>query len=221
MAVHPADAEIRALSRRRFLKTALLVSAAGAVAIGGTLAVLSRSGKDALKKPAEFIALTDSEYQLFSAVAAACLPDSANTQKLLPWTQLPILKNIDHLVAGVPAHARGDVTAAFQLLDHAPIVSGWHGKRFVDLDVTAAREFLTAWNQGGDIQRAVSNLVRKLAYVAYWREAAAWSAIDYDGPVMARWGLQRYGNAPLPSRVVRESFPDGALSPAAVSGEGV
>lgn len=200
MAVHPADAEIRALSRRGFLKTTLMVSAAGAVVLGGTFAFLSRSPKDGAPKPEGIRAMSDSEYQLFHAVCMACLPGADNSQGLLPWQQLPVLQNIDHLIAGIPAHARGDVTNAFKLLDHAPIVSGWHGKRFVDLDVAAAREFLDAWNHGGEIARAVSNLVRKLAYIGYWREAATWPAIDYDGPVMAKWGLQRLGNAPLPVR---------------------
>jgi len=198
MAQHPADAEIRALSRRRFLKTALFVSAAGAVAMGGTLALLSRSPTDGQRKPAGIVAMSDSEYALFAAVCVASLPGEDNAHGLVPWTHVPVLQNIDHLVAGIPPHARGDVTAAFALFDHAPIVSGWHGKRFVDLDVASAREFLDAWNHGGEIQRAVSNLVRKLAYIAYWREAVTWPAIQYDGPVMARWGLVRYGNAPMP-----------------------
>lgn len=198
MAQHPADAEIRALSRRRFLKTGLLVTAAGAVALGGTLARLSRSPSDGKTRPDGIIAMSDSEYALFHAVCVASLPAEGNAHGLVPWSGLPVLKNIDHLIAGIPPYARGDVTAAFALFDHAPIVSGWHGKRFVDLDVASAREFLDAWNHGGEIQRAVSNLVRKLAYIAYWREAATWPAIQYDGPVMEKWGLARYGNAPMP-----------------------
>lgn len=213
MAQHPADAEIRALSRRRFLKTGLLVAAAGAVALGGTLAVLSRSPVDGQKKPDGILAMTDSEYALFKAVCVASLPGEGNEHGLLPWTRVPVLANIDHLIAGIPPHARGDVTAAFRLFDHAPIISGWHGKRFVDLDVVSAREFLDAWNHGGEIPRAVSNLVRKLAYIAYWREAATWPAIQFDGPVMEKWGLARYGNAPLPAAA--------AATPAAAGTGGV
>ena len=192
-------AHMRAWSRRSFLKNTFKVAALGVVALSGLLALRTRSNKDALQKPAAITAMSDSEYQLFLAVAAACLPADDNEQELLSWTQLPILENIDHLLAGIPAHARADVTTAFQLFDHGAIVSGWHGKRFVDLDVAAARTYLDEWNHGGDIQRAISNLVRKLAYIAYWREEKTWPAIDYDGPVMAKWGLERYGNAPLPA----------------------
>ncbi len=198
MAAHPAAAEIKALSRRRFLKTALAVSAAGVAVLGGTFAFLARSPKDDLKKPADIVALTDSEYQLFAAVCGAALPLEGNAQGLTPWTQLPVLKNIDHLIANVPAHARGDVTKAFQLLDYAPIVSGLYGKRFVDLSLDDAREFLGNWGNGNSLQRAVSNLVRRLAYISYWRESATWAPVEFDGPVMEKWGLVRYGNAPLP-----------------------
>jgi len=208
--LHPADphlqaelkAHMQAYSRRRFLRGSLKLLAVGAVALGGVLALRTRSEKDALEKPADIKALGNSEYQLFLAVCAACLPNEGNAQNLLPWMQLPVLKNIDHLVAGIPAYARGDVATALQLFDHGAILSGWHGKRFVDLDVGAARAYLDAWNHGGEIQRAISNLVRKLAYIAYWREAATWPAIDYDGPVLVKWGLERYGNAPLPGAAV-------------------
>lgn len=197
-APHPAAPEIRALSRRRFLKTALVVSAAGAAVLGGTFAFLARSPKDKLPKPAGIQALSDSEYHLFAAVCAVSLPGEGNAQGLVPWTQLPVLANIDRLIAGVPAHARGDVTKAFGLFDNAAIVSGWHGKRFVDLPPAEALAYLAAWGEGNKIQRAISNLVRKVAYISYWREAGTWPAIGFDGPVLEKWGLERYGNAPLP-----------------------
>lgn len=200
MPTHPAAPEIRAvanLSRRRLLKTGLLVSAAGVAVLGGTFAFLARSPKDGQPKPAALKALSDREYHLFVAVCAASLPAEGNAEGLLPWTQLPLLANIDHLIAGVPAHARGDVGTAFSLLDYSTVLS--HGKRFADLPVADARAVLTDWNQGGDIKRAVSNLMRKLAYVGYWREGATWSAIEFDGPVMQKWGLTKLGNAPLPA----------------------
>lgn len=166
--------------------------------LGGTFAFLARSPKDELKRPTGIAALTDSEYQLFVAVCSSALPREGNAQGLTPWTQLPVLKNIDHLVAGVPPHARADVGKAFLLLDHAPILAGFHGKRFVDLPLDDARAFLRDWSQGNSLQRAVSNLARRLAYISYWREPGSWAAVEFDGPVMGKWGLLRYGNAPLP-----------------------
>lgn len=199
MAAHPATPEIRALSRRRFLKTALAVSAAGVAVLGGTLAWLSRSPTDGQPRPEGITALTDSEYHLFAAVCAACLPAEGNAGGLVPWTGLPVMRNLDRLVAGVPPEARGDVSKALFLLDHAAIVSGWHGRRLVDLPVAEARAYLQAWSDGGPAQRAVTNLVRRLAYVAYWEVPDTWGAIGYDGPVTVKWGLERYGNAPLPA----------------------
>ncbi|MFZ5722803.1 MAG: twin-arginine translocation signal domain-containing protein [Pseudomonadota bacterium] len=199
MSRHPAEPEVRALGRRRFLKAALWAAAAGAVALGGGFAWLSRSRKDAQPKPDGIGALDDAEYHLFAAVAAASLPAPGNAAGLLPWNALPILANVDHLIAGVPTHARGDVAAALKLLDYSTVPT--HGRRFVDLSVDEARAVLLAWNRGGEVKRAVSNLVRKLVYVAYWRESATWSAIDFDGPVTVKWGLPKLGNAPLPGVV--------------------
>ena len=198
MPAHPASAELRALSRRRFLKYALAGTAAAAAALGGTLAFLARSPKDVQPAPAGLVALTAAEYHLFQAVAAACLPGEGNAEGLLPWTALPLAANVDHLVAAIPPHARGDVAKALQLLDHAAIVSGGHGKRLVDLDTATARAYLQRWSDGNSLQRAVANLARRLVYVAYWREEATWAPIGFDGPVTVKWGLQRYGNAPLP-----------------------
>lgn len=197
MPAHPAENEIRALSRRRFLKTGLLVAAGGVAVLGGTFAFLARSPKDAQPKPDHIRALADNEYHLFVAVCAASLPREGNAEGLLPWTQLPLLKHIDELIAGVPAHARGDVAAALKLLDYSTVLT--HGKRFADLEADAAQGVLREWNAGGEIKRAVSNLVRKLSYISYWRESATWPAIDYEGPVAVKWGLERIGNAPLPA----------------------
>lgn len=197
MPVHPAEPELRALSRRRFLKTGLLVAGGAVAVLGGTFAWLSRSPKDAQPKPAGIPALTDAEYHLFAAVAAASLPARGNPQGLLDWTALPVLANVGHMIAGVPAHARGDVGAALKLLDYSTVLT--HGRRFADLSADDARAVLADWNRAGEMKRAVSNLVRKLVYVAYWRESATWSAIEFDGPVTAKWGLEKLGNAPLPA----------------------
>jgi len=201
MTAHPADAEIRALSRRRFLKYGLVTGAATVTVLGGAFALLARSPKDDQPKPANIVALSSSEYHLFNAVCAASLPAAGNAQGLAGWETLPVLANIDALVASVPAYARGDVATALKLLDLAPITA--HGKRFTDLSVADAQDVLRHWNAGGEIRRAISNLVRKLAYVAYWQEGTTWPAVEFDGPVMQKWGLVRLGNTPLPARYAR------------------
>lgn len=206
---HPAEAEIRALSRRRFLKYGLIATAGTVAALGGTFAFLARSPKDGEPIQPGIRALSASEYHLLAAVCAASLPGEDNVQGLVPWNTLPVLANLDALIAGVPAHARGDVAGAFKLIDHAPVLG--YGKRFADLTAVQAREVLQAWNEGGEIRRAVSNLVRRLAYVAYWQDSATWSAVGFDGPVVEKWGLVRSGNTPMPARYRRGQ--DATVSP--------
>lgn len=195
----PAEEALAPVTRRRFLRWTLLGAAAGTALLGGGLALLARSPRDAEPLPAGIRALSAAEYQLFRAVCAANLPGEGNAHGLMPWTRLPVLENIDRMIGAVPEYLRGDVSAALALIDHLPILDGWHGKRFVDLDLATAQGYLRACGEGGEIARAVSGLVRRLAFVAYWEEPATWPGVGYDGPVSERWGLPRLGNAPLPA----------------------
>lgn len=194
-----AEQAMAPVSRRRFLRWTLLGAAAGATLLGGGLALLARSPRDAEPLPAGITSLTSSEYRLFHAVCVANLPDEHNARGLTAWVSLPVLQNIDGLIADAPTHLRGDISAALALLDHLPILDGFHGRRFVDLEPDVARAYLRACGNGGEIARAISNLARRLAFVAYWQEPATWPPVGYDGPVSARWGLPRLGNAPMPA----------------------
>ncbi len=108
---------------------------------------------------------------------------------LRPVAEVPVLAHIDAMMALLPKALRQDVATGLTLFDHAALVSGLHGKRFVDLESDAARDYFDAWSRGNSIQRALATLVKKFVYVAYWRDPATWPAIEFDGPVSDRWGL--------------------------------
>jgi len=185
------------VSRRRVLRWALYGGAAVMVGAGAAFSLLRRSPRDQMAVPESLEALSASEYHLFERATAVLLPLASTP--LTPLSAVPVIAHIDAMMALLPAGLRQDVTAGLALFDHAALVSGWHGKRFVDLGDAEALAYFDAWSRGNSIQRALATLVKKFVYVAYWRDPATWPPIEFDGPVSDRWGLVSLGNAPLPS----------------------
>lgn len=196
-AEHPAAA-LASLPRRRFLRWTLWSGAAVVAVGGGALAVLRRSPLDDTPVPAAIKHLSASEYVLFQRACEVLLPVTG-TNLPVPEKQVPVVAHIDAMMALLDAPLRKDVAAGLTLFDNAALVSGWHGKRFVDLDVDTARQYFDRWSQGGEIQRALASLVKRFVYVGYWRDPQTWPAVQFDGPVSERWGLESLGNAPLPA----------------------
>lgn len=194
---HPAQA-LATLSRRRLLRWTLYGGAAVSVGAAGMLTVLRRSPVDQQSVPATLKSLSAGEYHLFERSLPVLLPLAGTA--LRPVGDVPVLAHIDAMMALLPKALRQDVATGLTLFDHAALVSGWHGKRFVDLDDDAAREYFDSWSRGNGIQRALAMLVKKFVYVAYWRDPATWPAIEFDGPVSDRWGLPSLGNTPMPAR---------------------
>lgn len=198
-----ATEPMRRLGRRPFLRGLLWGGAAAAAVAGGTFAVLRRSPVDKAPVPGWVQHLRDNEYHLFERMIPVLLPVQGTS--LTPPEQLPVMKNIDHLVGLLPAHLRGDVAKGLVLFDNAAVVSGWHGMRLVDLDVQTARGYFDAWSRGNTIQKALQGLVKQIVYTSYWREPATWPPVEYEGPVSEQWGLAYLGNAPLPAEDGEES----------------
>lgn len=188
-------APLERLTRRRFLRWTLLGGAGVLAAGGGAFALLRRSPVDDLPLPAGIHHLSASEYQLFRRAVAVLLPAA---EPLPAPASLPVLPTIDHLVGLLAAPVRRDLRAGLAVFDHAALVSGWHGRRFVDLDDAAARAYFDAWAAGNMLQRALSATVKKLVYAAYWSQPQTWAPLEFDGPVSDRWGLVARGNAPMP-----------------------
>lgn len=191
-----AAAPVVSLGRRRFLRHALFGSAAVLAAAGGSFAWLRRSPRDQQPLPDTIRHLSSSEYHLLQRATQVLLPVAGTS--LAPLSQVPVIANIDHMMGLLPAHIRKQVAMGLTLFDNAAVVAGWHGRRFVDLDDATAVDYFDRWAGGNSIQRALSMLLKRFVYIAYWRDPVTWPAVEFDGPVSEKWGLAYLGNAPLP-----------------------
>ncbi|WP_223422494.1 twin-arginine translocation signal domain-containing protein [Alcanivorax limicola] len=195
-AARQVTAPLAAVTRRRFMKGVLLGSAGLAVAAGGTFAVLRRSPVDQQPVPEGIRHLSQSEYHLFRRAIDVLLPLAGSA--LTPVAEVPVLANIDAMIGTLPAHIRKDVASGLMLFDNAAVVSGWHGRRFVDLDDADAVAYFDRWSRGSVIQRTMNTVIKQFVYVSYWRDPKTWPPVEFDGPVSDRWGIAYLGNAPLP-----------------------
>lgn len=192
---HPVAA-LAPVSRRRFLRWTLL-GAASVTAVGaGVVAVLRRSPVDDMPVPDTLRHLSASEYHLFARALPVLLPVQGTA--LPAVSDIPVLETIDSMIGMLAPGVRKELAAGLTLFDHGALVSGWHGKRFVDLDDEAVHDYFERWSHGNTIQRALATVVKKFVYVAYWRDPRTWPAIEFDGPVSDRWGIPSLGNTPLP-----------------------
>lgn len=196
-AADKAAEPVSRLGRRPFLK-AVLWGGAGLVAIaGGTFAVLRRSPVDDEPVPDWVKNLTAGEYHLFNHLIPILIPTAGST--LTPVDKVPVLRNIDHMFGMIVPHVRKDLNKGLVLFDNAAVISGWHGKRVVDLKPEEAAAYFDAWSRGNSIQRALESTVKKFVYSSYWREPVTWQPVEFDGPVSDKWGIAYLGNAPLPA----------------------
>ncbi|MCB1836235.1 MAG: hypothetical protein KDH99_01330 [Alcanivoracaceae bacterium] len=192
---HPVTA-LAPVSRRRFLRWTLL-GAASVTAVGaGVVAVLRRSPVDDMPVPDTLRHLSASEYHLFARALPVLLPVQGTA--LPAVSDIPVLETIDSMIGMLAPGVRKELAAGLTLFDHGALVSGWHGKRFVDLDDEAVHDYFERWSRGNTIQKALATVVKKFVYVAYWRDPRTWPAIEFDGPVSDRWGIPSLGNTPLP-----------------------
>lgn len=204
---HPAAA-LAPVSRRRFLRLAMWGAASVTAAGAGLVAVLRRSPVDDVPVPATIHYLSAAEYHLFARAMPVLLPVTGTALPSLQ--QVPVLQTIDAMIGLLSPAVRKELGAGLALFDHAALVSGWHGKRFVDLDDEAVRDYFERWAHGNSIQKALATVVKKFVYVAYWRDPRTWPAIEFDGPVSDRWGIASLGNTPLPDESREESRDAGA-----------
>jgi len=192
---HPVAA-LAPVSRRRFLRWTLLGAASFTAVGAGVVAVLRRSPVDDMPVPDTLRHLSASEYHLFARALPVLLPVQGTA--LPAVSEIPVLETIDSMIGMLAPGVRKELAAGLTLFDHGALVSGWHGKRFVDLDDEAVHDYFERWSRGNTIQKALATVVKKFVYVAYWRDPRTWPAIEFDGPVSDRWGIPSLGNTPLP-----------------------
>ena len=182
-------APLGAMTRRKWLKSALVLTAA-------TGAVYCSPAKK-IELPADITNLSQSEFSLFQKVIEVFLP--VDQWKMIPTGQTSLLRNIDNLFRHIPAKTRGDLGIGLKLFNYGPIVMGWHFTSFANLSLQDAAAYCEKWQNGNLVQRGVFGALKQIVYMSYWREPVTWGPIGYDGPVSKRNGYARLGNAPLPT----------------------
>ena len=179
------------LKRRSFLKTGLLVSAglSNALALGGC------SSEHGTVTPG-FEYLSQNNIQTLRAAIAVLLPTENSSLK--NPDEVPVLQNINAMLAGMDESVRGDIQVLFDFFEYGSVLSGQF-TRFSKLSAEDAVVYIEDW-QGSSVflQRAIMGAIKKFVYASYWREEATWAAVEFDGAVSKKWGVASLGNAPLP-----------------------
>lgn len=184
------QADLAPLNRRAFLKAGLGLAVSTSTVL--TLGCSSEAPIDPALK-----ILTPAQQALFQRLVTVLLPAEGNS--LTPAASVPVLANIDHLLAGLDDKVRGDLGAGITLFEYGSLVLGGHFSRFTRLNDAEAVAYIDAWQNGSSIQRGVAATLKRLVYASYWRDESTWAPVQFDGPVTERWGLPSLGNAPLPA----------------------
>lgn len=190
------SAALAPLSRRRFLKTGLLVTAGATAALAGGFALLRRSPRDQMAMPAGLKHLEPAHYHLFARLAEVLLPTAGTA--LFPAGKVPVVANVDAILGALEPSVRQQLAVGLSLFDNAAVLGNW--KRFVDLTDDDARTYVSEWvNSDVMPKRAIGFVVSKLTHTGYWMDERTWPAIEFDGAVTKKWGIPSRGNQPLPA----------------------
>ena len=117
---------------------------------------------------------------------------------LKPLDEVPIADNIDVVLAHLDAPTLDEVHMGFKLFDYGSIVLGLHFARFGNLAPEDRLSYIVDWDDGGETQRAVVGLIKKLVAVGYWQDVEAARRVGYQGPVSIEAKIVSLGNAPMP-----------------------
>ena len=173
------------LGRRTFTKLSLLSGGAWVLPIGSASAAAVGS-----------VTLTADERELIERFAEAMLPTEGTSLK--PRTEVPIADNVAHALGLLDEPTLEQVRIGLKLFDYGAIVIGFHFKRFVSLSVEQRTAYIHRWEDGHEVQRGISTVLKKLICFGYWKDIEAGRAIGYPGPVSVAGGVPNLGNAPMP-----------------------
>jgi hypothetical protein len=90
------------------------------------------------------------------------------------------------------------VRIGLKLFNYGSILIGLHFTRFVHLSAEQRLGYIRRWEEGIEMQRGISTVLKKLVCYAYWKDIEAGRAIGYQGPVSEAAGIPSLGNAPMP-----------------------
>ncbi len=175
------------LYRRSFTKLTVLT--------GASVLVLPACHDDAVTQPNE-VALTSDERTLLEHFAEVFLPTDGTALK--PRSEVPVVDNIEHAFTLMDAPTLEQVRIGLKLFDYGAVLIGLHFARFVNLSADRQLDYIKRWEEGIEIQRGISTLLKKLVCYGYWKNVEAGRAIGYQGPVSEAGGIASLGNAPMP-----------------------
>lgn len=175
------------LYRRTFNKLTLLT--------GASVLVLPACSDDAVTA-SNGVTLTSDERNLLERFAEVFLPTDGTSLK--PRSEVPVVDNIEHAFTLMDAPTLEQVRIGLKLFDYGSVLIGLHFARFVNLSAERRLAYIKRWEQGIEMQRGISTLLKKLVCYGYWKDIEAGRAIGYQGPVSEAGGIASLGNAPMP-----------------------
>lgn len=175
------------LYRRTFNKLTLLT--------GASVLVLPACSDDAVTA-SNGVTLTGEERNLLERFAEVFLPTDGTSLK--PRSEIPVVDNIGHAFTLMDAPMLEQVRIGLKLFDYGAVLIGLHFARFVHLSGEQRLAYIKRWEQGIEMQRGISTLLKKLVCYGYWKDIDAGRAIGYQGPVSEAGGIASLGNAPMP-----------------------
>lgn len=175
------------LYRRSFTKLTVLT--------GASVLVLPAC-RDGAATPPNEVTLTSDERNLLERFAEVFLPTDGSSLK--PRSEVPVVDNIEHAFTLLDAPTLEQVRIGLKLFDYGAVLIGLHFARFVNLSAERRLAYIKRWEQGIEIQRGISTLLKKLVCYGYWQDIEAGRAIGYQGPVSDAGGIASLGNAPIP-----------------------
>lgn len=181
-------AGLEPLSRRRFL-----VGGGRLAAASGALLMLPAETLAAGNVPPGIKHLSDTEYRVLDKMRRVMLP--TQSFQLPSTTEVPVMQNVDLVVSKLDDRPRLLLALAVQTMEYAPV---WQFSRFSGMSDSRAIRHVASWQTGNLVQRGVVTSLKMLVTFGYWQDPKTWPALEYDGPVTAKWGIRRLGNAPLP-----------------------
>ena len=183
------EGQLASLSRRRFLKTGLIVGTSAATVLTYPARVFADTGV-----PTYIKHLSEAEYRLFNKLREVFLP-TERFSDLPSTTEVPVMENLDNMVGRLNSDTRFLLSLGAKTLEFSTL---YKMKRFSSLSNEQALQQVRIWQSGLALQGGLIVSLKTLLGVAYWRDRRTWPALEYDGPVTQKWGIRRLGNMPVP-----------------------
>ncbi|MCK0152643.1 transcriptional initiation protein Tat [Alcanivorax sp. S6407] len=183
-------AGLEPLSRRGFLRTTVLASAAL------TSGCASMFGRKDAPETLEYYSLKQDEIDVITRLTEVMLPTE---QFGLPssTTVVPTVRNIDNMAQRMPKQTRDLLGLGIWVFNNRPMMS-FKFRQFTSLNDEKALAYVNAMQEGAFFERGLMTTLKALIALNYWRDERTWPGLEYHGPVTETWGVRRLGNAPLP-----------------------